>query len=111
MKKEDINVAIDGNQVAITAEVKHEKEVKEGEKVLRSERYYGKVYRAFRLAQDIDEAATQAKYIDGVLELTTAEEGRRVGAKRLDPVTRVRRFERRRPLVRRLFCWWYGRVE
>ena len=73
VKKEDINVAIDGNQVEISAEVKKEKEVKDGEKVLRSERYYGKVYRAFALGQDIDDAATQAKYADGVLELTLAK--------------------------------------
>jgi len=69
VKKEDINVAIDGNQVEISAEVKNETEVKEGEKVLRSERYYGRVYRAFALGQDIDEAATEARYADGVLEL------------------------------------------
>lgn len=73
VRKEDINVAIDGNQVEISAEVKNEKEIKEGEKVLRSERYYGKVYRAFVLDSDIDESATQAKYADGVLELTLAK--------------------------------------
>ena len=50
VKKDDIHVTIDGNQVAISAEVKNEKEVKDGEKVLRSERYYGKVSRAFTLA-------------------------------------------------------------
>ena len=38
--------------------------------MLRSERYYGKVSRAFTVAQDVDEAAAQAKYNDGVLELT-----------------------------------------
>ncbi len=69
VKKEDIHVTIDGNQVAISAETKQEKEVKEGEKVLRSERYYGKVSRSFSVASDIDESASQAKYNDGVLEL------------------------------------------
>ncbi len=69
VKKEDIHVTIDGNQVSISAEVKQEKEVKEGEKVLRSERYYGKVARSFTVASDIDESASQAKYTDGVLEL------------------------------------------
>lgn len=69
VKKEDINVTIDGNQVAITAEVKHNHEDRQGEKVLRSERYYGKVYRAFSLAQDVDDASAQARYNDGVLEL------------------------------------------
>jgi len=70
VKKDDINVGIDGNQVEISAEVKKEQVVKEGEKVLRSERYCGKVYRAFALGQDIDESATQARYADGILELT-----------------------------------------
>ncbi|MBI1174999.1 MAG: Hsp20 family protein [Sideroxydans sp.] len=69
VKKDDIHVNIDGNQVAISAEVKNEKEVKEGEKVLRSERYYGRVSRAFTLGQDVDEATAQAKYNDGLLEL------------------------------------------
>ena len=70
VKKEDIHVDIDGNQVSISAEVKNEKEVKEGEKLLRSERYYGSVSRAFTLAQDVDEGAAVAKYNNGVLELT-----------------------------------------
>lgn len=70
VKKEDIQVEIDGNQIAIGAEVKQEKEVKEGEKVVRQERYYGKVYRAFALAQDVDESQAVAKYENGVLELT-----------------------------------------
>ncbi len=70
VKKEDIQVSINGNQVAISAEVKQEREVKEGEKVLRSERYYGKVSRAFTLGQDVDEETAEAKYADGVLVLT-----------------------------------------
>jgi HSP20 family protein len=70
VKKEDINVTIDGDTVAISAEVKNEKEVKNGERVLRSERYYGKLYRAFTLGQAVEEAGTSAKYANGVLELT-----------------------------------------
>jgi HSP20 family protein len=70
VKKEDINISIDGDQVAISAEVKNEKDVKEGERVLRSERYYGKVYRAFALGQPVDDSVAAAKYQDGILELT-----------------------------------------
>ena len=70
VKKEDIHVTIDGNQVTISAEVKQEKEVKDGERVLRAERYYGKVSRSFQLAQDIDDGKSAAKFSDGVLELT-----------------------------------------
>jgi HSP20 family protein len=69
VNKEDIFVTIDGNQVSVSAEVKQEKEVKEGEKVLRAERYYGKIARSFSVASDIDESAAQAKYSDGVLNL------------------------------------------
>jgi HSP20 family protein len=68
-KKEDIHVNVDGSKVAISAEVKNEKEVKEGEKVLRSERYYGKVSRTFVLDQDVDDTAAEAKYNNGILEL------------------------------------------
>ena len=71
--KDDIHVAVDGNQIEISAEVKKEKDVKEVEKVLRSERYYGKVYRALVLGHDIDESATQARYADGILELKLAK--------------------------------------
>ena len=70
VKKDDINVTIDGDQVAISAEVKNEKEVKDGRRVLRAERHYGKVYRAFALGQAVDETGAQAKYADGVLHLT-----------------------------------------
>ena len=56
--------------MAISAEVKQEKDVKNGDRVLRSERYYGKLYRAFTLGQAVEEAGTSAKYADGVLELT-----------------------------------------
>jgi HSP20 family protein len=70
VKKEDIHVQIEGNQVSITAEVKQEKEVREGDRVLRSERYFGQVSRSFQLAQDIDDSQAVAKFSDGVLELT-----------------------------------------
>lgn len=70
VKKEDIHVSIDGNQVTISAEVKKEKEEKEGKRVIRSERYYGKVYRSFSLDQEVDQGGAQAKYADGVLEVT-----------------------------------------
>ena len=68
--KDEINVAIDGNVVTLRAEVKQESEVKEDEKVLRSERFYGAVARSFQLPQDIDQPKAKAKYDQGVLTLT-----------------------------------------
>jgi len=70
VKKEDIHVTVDGNQVTIAGETRQEKEVKEGERVLRSERYFGKVSRAFQLTQEVDEGQALARFTDGVLELT-----------------------------------------
>ena len=70
VKKEDINVRVDGNIVQIDAEVRQQKETKgEGDKVLRSERYFGSVSRTFSLAQDVDDARSNAKYDNGVLTL------------------------------------------
>ena len=70
VKKEDIHVAVEDNQVSITAEVKQEKEEKKGETVLRSERYYGMQSRSFTLMHDVDQGKAEAKYQDGILELT-----------------------------------------
>ena len=70
VKKEDIQISIDGNQVSVSAEVRREKEEKQGEKVLRTERYYGRVFRSFTLAQDVDQESAKAKYENGILELT-----------------------------------------
>ena len=68
--KDDIHVTIEGNQVTLGAEVKREKDVKDGERTLRSERYYGSVFRSFTLPVEVDESSSKAKYDKGVLELT-----------------------------------------
>ena len=70
VKKEDIHVSIDGAQVTIEAEVKREKEANKDERVLHTERVYGKVSRSFTLPQEVEEARAEAKLRDGVLELT-----------------------------------------
>jgi HSP20 family protein len=79
--KEDIQVSIEGNQVSIGAEVKRESEVKNGDRVLRSERYVGSVHRAFTLPVEVDEAASNAKYENGVLELTLVKKAASAGRK------------------------------
>ena len=70
VKKNNIHVVVDGNQVSISAEVKQQKEVKEGERLLRSERYFGKISRSFQVGQEIDDSSATAKLNDGILELT-----------------------------------------
>ena len=82
VKKEDIQVDIEGDVVSISAESRAEKDVKEGERIIHSERYFGKVSRSFRLGQEVDQAKASAKYSDGVLELVlpkkTAASAKRV---------------------------------
>ena len=70
VKKDDIHVTIEGNRVSISAEVKKEKEEREGARVIRSERSYGMASRVFTLADEVDQSQVQAKYNNGVLELT-----------------------------------------
>lgn len=68
--RDDIHVNIEGAVVSISAEKKRTVENRDGERVLRSERHYGKVSRSFQLGQEIDESRAQARFADGVLELT-----------------------------------------
>lgn len=82
VKKEEISITINGNEVAVSAEVKQEKVVKNGDTVLRAERFYGTIQRAFSLGQEVDEASAKAKYSDGVLELTLPKKAA-AAAKRL----------------------------
>ena len=70
VKKEDIRVEVDGDQVTLSAETRLEREADKGERVLHSERYFGKVARSFRLGAELDESRAVAKFNDGVLELT-----------------------------------------
>jgi HSP20 family protein len=79
--KDDIQVSIEGNQVTIGAEVKKESEKKEGERVLHSERYVGSAFRSFTLPAELDEAASAAKYDNGILELTLAKKPALAGRK------------------------------
>ncbi|MGD9888271.1 MAG: Hsp20/alpha crystallin family protein [Halothiobacillaceae bacterium] len=70
VNKDDIYVVIEGNTVSISAEVKKTSEQKEGEKILRTERFVGRANRSFMLEHEVDETAAVAKYENGVLELT-----------------------------------------
>ncbi|PTB18929.1 heat-shock protein Hsp20 [Trinickia symbiotica] len=68
--KKDIDVKIDGNVVSISAKADRQKESRDGEQVIRRERYSGLISRSFSLGTDIDEGASSAQYQDGVLSLT-----------------------------------------
>ena len=70
VRKEDIDVRIDGKQVTISAELKKVRDAKEEGRVIRSERQYGIASRSFTLSGAVDEAKADAKMQDGVLKLT-----------------------------------------
>lgn len=69
VSKDDIKVLIDGEHVSIAAEVKRES-VEHGRNAVYSERFSGRQSRSFTLDSVIDESHAEAKYENGVLELT-----------------------------------------
>ena len=82
VKKEDVKVQVDGNVVSISAETKQKKEKKENGKVVCSECSQGSSYRSFTLGCNVDEAKSQAKFEDGMLELVLPKKNG-AGAKQL----------------------------
>lgn len=69
MKKEDINVSLEANNLTISGERKHEEERREGE-TYRAERFFGRFQRSITLPQPVDSKKIQATYKDGVLTIT-----------------------------------------
>lgn len=69
IKKDDIEITLENGVLTISGESKSEKEVREGERVVRQERRYGKYVRSLRLGKEIDEKNVKASYKDGILEL------------------------------------------
>ena len=81
--KDDIQVTVEGNQVTLGAEVKRERDAQGGQRILRSERFYGNAYRSLTLPTEVDETQSAAKYQNGVLELRLAKKAQQSG-KRLN---------------------------
>ncbi len=77
--KENIHVDVRGNAVTILAQISQVDSESKEDKTLRSERYYGEVTRSFQLPADIDEAASKARYENGVLTLTLAKKQKKGG--------------------------------
>lgn len=68
MKMEDINIAVNKDQISISGERKMEQEEK-GKDFVRIERSYGSFYRTFDIATPIKEDEVKATYKNGVLEI------------------------------------------
>jgi len=83
VRKEDVNVTVENGVLTISAESKSETEEKEGERVIRQERRYGKYMRSLRLGADIDDSNVKAVHKDGLL-LVTLPKAEQVKPKRID---------------------------
>jgi HSP20 family protein len=70
VKKEEIHVAVEGNTVSISAECARKEETRKDATLLCSELYRGKAARSFTVMTDVDDTKAQARYENGILELT-----------------------------------------
>jgi len=68
--KEEISVAVEGARVTITAESKREKEVKDGERLLHTERFAARFARSFELPAEVTGEGADARFENGVLRLS-----------------------------------------
>ncbi|MEW5896014.1 MAG: Hsp20/alpha crystallin family protein [Candidatus Omnitrophota bacterium] len=69
LKKDEIEVTIEDDNLVLKGEKKKESEVRE-ENCFRTERFYGSFYRTIALPNSVDASKVEAKYHDGVLTLT-----------------------------------------
>lgn len=78
MKKEDIDVSLDGNTLTVSGERKQEEEKREGESY-RAERFFGRFQRSVTLSAAVQANKIEASYKDGILKVTLpkSEEAKR----------------------------------
>lgn len=87
MKKEDFNIAIDGNIMSISSQKEESKEDKDA-RYTRKEYSYSSFSRSFTLPDEVNQAAIDAKYEDGILKLMLPkkEEARKPNLSKQIPV-------------------------
>ena len=84
VKKEDIQVEIDGNLLSLQAQVRQEdSSAGEEGRPLRSERYYGSVSRTVQLPTEVDDSQCKARYENGVLRLTLPKKAQEKSQRRV----------------------------
>lgn len=69
MEKDDIDISLENNRLAITGERSFENEEK-GKTFHRIETQYGSFERSFQLPDNVDQESIQATYEDGLLNIT-----------------------------------------
>lgn len=70
VKKDGVQVAVDGQRVTIEGACQTANEQRQGEQVVYSERSTRRYQRSFTLPSEVDDAAAEARLEDGVLMLT-----------------------------------------
>jgi HSP20 family protein len=68
VKREEIEITVDGDTLTVKGEKKRESESKQDD-AYRSERYYGSFSRSLTLPAAVDANKIEARYKDGVLEI------------------------------------------
>jgi HSP20 family protein len=68
VRKENIEVVVEGTQVTVSAEVDREVSKEKGKQIY-SERFSGRAYRSFSLPMPVDSARVKAHYDGGILKL------------------------------------------
>lgn len=69
MEPDDIEVNVEDGALTIKGERRQEEE-KQGDTFYRVERRYGSFFRSIPLTRQVDEDRIEAKYADGILEIT-----------------------------------------
>ena len=69
VRKEDIQANVEGARVSITAETRSQRESRDGERVLHTERYAASYARSFELPAEVTEEGAEASFENGVLRL------------------------------------------
>lgn len=72
MKKEDFKIDLKNNTLTIAANEKEESEKEEGKYSIR-EFNYNTFKRAFTLPKNVDQSKIEARYTDGILEISIAK--------------------------------------
>lgn len=82
--KEDVRITIEGRQVKLDAQPQSEPGRKDGERLIYRERAASRYARSFTLPEELDQEASQARLVNGVLTLSLAK--KRAAAARQVPI-------------------------
>ncbi|MGL5541434.1 MAG: Hsp20/alpha crystallin family protein [Erysipelotrichaceae bacterium] len=69
-RKEDIHVDVENGYLTISAERQSSNETREGETLIRQERYYGKCQRSYYVGEKVKREDIKAKLQEGILTIT-----------------------------------------